>query len=111
MAEDIPWKQAFENEITMAEHAREAGNEGMARVCSRRAAGILIKEYLRRLQLSSPGSSAIEHLKYLQNMQDAPPQAREIAGFLLTRINTNHDLPFEIDLIQETRKLSELLSQ
>lgn len=111
MAEDIKWKQAFEKELSMAEQAREAGNEGMARVCSRRAAGIVIKEFTKRLQLPNPGSNALECLKHLQNIQDVPPRAHEIAGFLLTRVNSDHELPFETDLIQETRNLSELLLQ
>lgn len=109
MSVDIHWKKAFEKEMSMAEDARIAGNEGMARVCSRRAAGIVIKEYARRLNLPNPGFSALERLKYLQKLPDAPPQARKIARILLTRVNPEHELPYEVDPIQITRDLTDLL--
>ncbi len=103
------WKKAFEKELFMAENARAVGNEGMARVCSRRAAGIGINEYALRKGFSLSGSSVYEQLKWLQSEQDAPPQAGKIATLLLTRVDYDHNLPQEVDLIQETRNLVELL--
>ena len=109
MSANLHWKPAFEKELNMAENARETGNEGMARVCSRRAAGIIINEYLTRRELPDPGPSAHERLKYLRGLQDIPPKAREIASHLLTRVNPDHSLPIDVDLIHETRYLSEIL--
>jgi hypothetical protein len=103
------WKKDFEKELLMAENARAVGNEGMARVCSRRAAGIIIKEYIHLKGYPHFGSSAYEQLKWLQSEKKAPPQAHEIATLLLTRVDYNHNLPQEVDLIQETRNLAELL--
>ena len=39
-------KIKYDQEINRAEKARQDGNEGMARVCARRAAGIVVGEYL-----------------------------------------------------------------
>ena len=109
MSESPSWKKAFEKELFLAENARAGGNEGMARVCSRRAAGVVINEYVRRKGFSGPATSAYEQLKLLQYDQDVPSQAREIATLLLTRVDYDHNLPLEADLIQETRNLSDLL--
>jgi hypothetical protein len=109
MSSGPTWKKDFEKELLMAENARAVGNEGMARVCSRRAAGIIIKEYTHRKGYSHSGSSVYEQLKWLQSEKKAPPQAHEIATLLLTRVDYNHNLPQEVDLIQETRNLAELL--
>ena len=40
------WQLNIEAEFEKAEQARRRGNEGQARVCARRAAGIAIREYL-----------------------------------------------------------------
>jgi len=42
------WKDKLEIEFERAETARSSGNEGQARVCARRAAGIAIREYYAR---------------------------------------------------------------
>jgi hypothetical protein len=40
--------EQIEKEFELAERARANGNEGRARVCARRAAGIAAREYLTR---------------------------------------------------------------
>ena len=39
------WKEKLQKEFERAQIARASGNEGQARVCARRAAGIAIREY------------------------------------------------------------------
>jgi hypothetical protein len=34
------WQERYQNELERGEQARRDGNEGMARVCARRAAGL-----------------------------------------------------------------------
>ena len=109
MKNNDSWEVVFEQELDHAERAREEGNEGMARVCARRAAGVIIGEYLSRQSLPIPSPSAHERLKYLRDMPDISPQAREFAQHLLMRVSTDHTLPINVDLIEETRSLSEIL--
>ncbi len=103
------WKAGFENELTQAQSAREAGNEGRARVCARRAAGIVIGEYLRRTGQPSPGTSALDRLRYLANLEDESDEIREIAGHFLVRIGADWNLPIQADLIADARWLAEAL--
>jgi hypothetical protein len=99
------WELLFLQEIQQAETARTAGKEGMARVCARRAAGIVIGEYLRRNGLSNVDSSAYDRLRYLYTLPEISPQTRLVISHLLTRVTPDHSLPLEVDLIAETRWL------
>jgi len=103
------WEVRFQSELYLAEMARSLGNEGKARVCARRAAGIVINEYLRRLGLSPPDSSAYNTLKYFQSNPDTPEDAELIAGHFLERVDTNFMLPGQVDLIQDARWLAQKL--
>ena len=109
MFAETEWKKRAASELEQAVTARENGNEGMARVCARRAAGLIIGEYLQRREIPSPGPSAYDRLRLLLDLADAPEGARQISEHLLRRVNPDFNLPFEADLIEETRRLAEQL--
>ena len=103
------WRERASSELIQAEAARHSGNEGKARVCARRSAGHVIGEYLERQSIPVSSASAIVRLQQLASLEDADPQAREIAGHFLLRITPDHNLPVEVDLIAEARWLAEHL--
>lgn len=103
------WSRHYRKELEQAEAARHAGNEGKARVCARRAAGIVIGEYFRLAGMPAPGSSAYDRLRYLQNLPDMPADIRTVIQHFLERVTPEHDLPYEADLIAEARWLAETL--
>lgn len=105
------WEVSFEEEIARAKRGRVEGNEGMARVCARRAAGIAIGEYLARNNITGPGQSAYARLRFLEAHAAVPQPTREAARRLLLRITPDHTLPIEADLIQDARRIArDLLS-
>jgi len=104
------WKEQVKTELDQAGAAREARNEGKARVCARRAAGYVIGEYLRRKELPIISSSVYTRLQYLRSLPDISPQVREVTDHFLVRITPDHTLPVEVDLLAEVRWLvNELL--
>jgi hypothetical protein len=106
------WEEQFEKEISRGEAARAAGNEGMARVCARRAAGMVVKERLRRDGQALRMPSAYDHLRYLYSQPGISPEVLAAAEHLLARITPEHSLPVEADLIAEARWLrSRLLDE
>lgn len=109
MPVDSEWKKRAKSELAQAVAARKKGNEGMARVCTRRAAGLIIGEYLRRRQIPPPGPSAYDHLRLLLDLTEVPVQSRSIAEHLVRRVNKDFSLPIEGDLIEETRCLAQEL--
>ncbi|OGO63417.1 MAG: hypothetical protein A2Z45_04245 [Chloroflexi bacterium RBG_19FT_COMBO_55_16] len=107
----MDWKVQVKTELDLARAAREAGNEGKARVCARRAAGYVIGEYLRQRELPSVRSSAYARLQYLRSLPNISPQVRNVTDHFLVRITPDHTLPVEVDLLSEVRWLAyELLA-
>ncbi len=103
------WEPTFQKELDQAQAARSQGNEGKARVCARRAAGLLIIEYLQRRGLSQPGPSAYDQIRYLDSLPGIPPGVREVTAHLLVRINPDRSLPVQADLIAEVEWLKDAL--
>lgn len=101
--------EKIKEELLRAELARAEGNEGMARVCARRAAGLIAGEYLRRRGLAHLNPSAYARLQYLLSLPDLSPQVQEIASHFMVRITTNHTLPVDADLVAEAHWLGKEL--
>jgi len=99
------WEMNYEAEILQAEAARSEGNEGMARVCARRAAGIVVGEYLRRHNILIKSKSSFERMNFMLNQPEEDDDMKEILRYLLLRVTKDHTLPIDVDLIDATRKL------
>jgi hypothetical protein len=96
---------AVGNELGMAERARQAGNEGRARVCARRAAGIAARDFLTRRGIFVPGKSAYSALQALLEFPALPLDMQTAARHLTMQVNLEFDLPPGIDLIADSRRL------
>ncbi len=103
------WKESFDLELSQAEAAREKGNEGMARVCARRAAGIAAGEYFRRKSVVQAGASAFDRLRQLHELPGMSEEVKTATGYFLQRVTFDHNLPVDVDLISEARLLAEQL--
>lgn len=106
---DHPWLRHYTAELEHAQAARQSGNEGMARVCARRAVGWVLGEFFQRQGMRFHNPSAYERLKFLIEMDGVPEDIKKIAGHFTLRITPDHDLPIEADLIQEAQWLREKL--
>ena len=86
------------------------GKEGQARVCARRAAGIATREYLTRKGTPPPSTNAVDLLNLLKEDPLLSPELRLMADHLTLRVTEEFELPVEVDLVAEARKLcAELL--
>lgn len=97
------WKNAFDIEINQAEEARLGGNEGRARVCARRAAGIVVGEYLNTLGYTGYGPSAYDRIKFFTKIPGISPDVKQIANHFLVRVSPDFTLPINADLISDAR--------
>jgi HEPN domain-containing protein len=110
MNSEAKWKERCQRELEQARMARQVGNEGMARVCSRRAAGVVIAEFLERDRGELPSTtSAFSLLKRLRDDSEIPQQVRAVVGHFITPINFDHELPSKADLIAEVYWLADTL--
>ena len=103
------WKVDYKKEVEHAIMARLNGNEGMARVCARRAAGIIIGEYLNRLGYSNLTHSTYDRLSMFNNLSAVDQKYKDIANHFLLKVNLEHKLPLEADLISDVMWLEKSL--
>lgn len=105
----MDWQTEIEAEFEKAEQARALKNEGQARVCARRAAGIAIREYLTRQGVRPPSVSAYDLLNLLKDDPRLSPDLRRIADHLTLRVTDEFKLPVDADLVAEARNFCEEL--
>ena len=105
----MDWQTEIEAEFEKAEQARGRGNEGQARVCARRAAGIAIREYLTRRGIRPPSVSAYDLLNLLKDDPHLAPDLKRIVDHLTLRVTEEFKLPVEADLVAEARRFCQEL--
>ena len=103
------WKEKIQVEFERAEQARANGNEGQARVCARRAAGIAIREYYTHKGRDIRTRSAYDLLNLLAYEENLHQELKKAVEFLTLRVTEEFKLPVEVDLLDEARKLCERL--
>ena len=91
----------IKEEILLAKQSRQEGNEGRARVCARRAAGAAVQKYLIKKGISQKQENAIQSLLIFKQSESLPVGVQEAVNWLVERVNEDHNLPSEIDLIHE----------
>ncbi len=107
--------EKINKELIHANQAQTQENSGMARVCSRRAAGWAIQMKLLRdgVELNTP--SAFDFIKYYSDLENLDEKIKVILDYLQVKVkkdNMDEDsywpLP-EIDLVSEAKWLVEEL--
>lgn len=96
-------------EFDRAVQARARGNEGQARVCARRAAGIAIREHLIRQGIHPASSSAYDLLNLIKDDTHLSSDLKQIAEHLTLRVTAEFKLPVDADLVAEARTFCEEL--
>src|SRR5512143_2728271 len=103
------WQIQIQKEFKRAEQARANKNEGQARVCARRAAGIAIREYLTRKGTPPSSLSAVDLLTLLKDDSLLSSDLRLIVDHLTLRVTEEFKLPVDVDLVAEAKKLCDEL--
>ena len=100
------WQFKLEKELETANAARLRGNEGMARVCARRAAGMAVGEYLTRQGYEVHTPSVIARLRFLLTLPELSSETRQVAEHFLIHLDEDHMMPIDADLVAEARWLA-----
>jgi hypothetical protein len=91
---------SIRNEMSAAHEARAKGNEGMVRVCARRAAGIAIAFWLQ--QHPRPWrADAVSRLRSIHTEPDLPESIRAAAGRLAARVRGDFTPAFPEDPLND----------
>lgn len=103
------WQSEIQAEFEKAAQARQRGNEGQARVCARRAAGIAIREYLSRGGIRPPSTSAYDLLNSIKEDPLLPQDLKLLADHLTIRVTEEFKLPVDVDLVEEAKQFCDKL--
>src|SRR5215471_18720394 len=91
------WQSEIQAEFERAAQARQRNNEGQARVCARRAAGIAVREYLSRRRMRPPSKSAYDLLNLIKDDPMLPPDLKQSAEHLTVRVTEEFKLLLHVD--------------
>lgn len=92
-------------ELTHAREAQAIGQAGKARVCARRAAGWAIRVWYRRSDGLGWDGDAMKQLWRLRDDAGVPEPIRQAAERLTTKVDENHELPFEADPVEDAQSI------
>ena len=93
--------EQIEKEFTTAREALKIGNDGMARVCARRAIGQAITWMLSQYPRDGWGADAMGQLKKLRDDESFPKEVRDAAIRLATKITQQFTSPFSTNPIED----------
>lgn len=94
-------KLQIKEELLLAKQSRQEGNEGRARVCARRAAGAAVNEYLIKKGITQKQENAIQSLLIFGQLEPLPDRVQAALNWLVHRVNLDHEMPEDVDLIYE----------
>jgi hypothetical protein len=107
---NMDWRQRVEHELQIAEHAKAAGKDGLARVAARRAAGWTVEAYLAERGIDLQTTSVLEQMRFLQKQADTPAELQPILEHMLQKklrdsLETEAYWPLDADLVAEAKLL------
>jgi hypothetical protein len=103
-------QQQIEKEFATARHAQTIGNDGMVRVCARRAAGISVSFWLQSNPRNNWGVDAMNQLRSLALDETIRQDVRDAAKRLTTKITEQFTSPFMVDPIADATIVIDYLS-
>jgi hypothetical protein len=87
------WENEYQKELSRAISANMEGNEGMARVCARRAARIIIGEYLHRQGYTHLDNSILTGWRYFNTLPGLSSNQKKVANHFHSRWDLDHRYP------------------
>jgi len=96
--------------MRLARQSRARGNEGRARVCARRAAGLAIQIYRNRSANVNHPVSAYNLLRWFASLPGVEEDLRASAERLAMRVTREHVLPHPQDPLADAMFLIQGLS-
>ncbi len=99
----MSWREQVEQELAKAAKGLREGNDGLARVCARRAVGLGVQNWVERSGAKTWPSDAMNILRKVQGEETFPPGIREAAQRLLTAVTQQDQTPMSSDPIGDAR--------
>jgi hypothetical protein len=104
-------REQIEQELARAAQGLQEGNEGLARVCARRAVAVGMQNLTERSGTPSWHGDAMHQLRRIQEEEVFPVEIREAAQRLLTTVTQRNHAPMSTDPIADARLILTHLEQ
>jgi len=104
----MPYSIEIQGELDRAQKALDENNEGMVRVCVRRAVGAAVRQWLAgRARPPAWGVTAVSQLRAMADDASMPESIRAAARRLSTTVERDHTLPFDEHPLDDARLIIE----
>lgn len=97
--------ERIKEELAKAEAALREGNDGMVRVCARRAVGLAAEAWLERFPGKHWRGDALNQLRQIWADESFPQDIRRAAERLMTKVTQRDTAPFSTDPIADARRI------
>lgn len=95
--------EQIEHELTKAAKGLHNGNDGLARVCARRAVALAAQHWAEQRHLPTWQGDVMHQLRQIQDETMFPVSVRKAAQRLLTKVTEQAQLPMTTDPITDAR--------
>jgi HEPN domain-containing protein len=95
----------IERELARGQDALREGNDGMVRVCARRAVGLAAEAWLERVPGKNWRGDALNYLGRISADESFPQDIRRAAERLMTKVTQRATAPFSTDPIADARRI------
>ncbi len=99
----MSWQEQIERELGKAAEGLQNGNDGLARVCARRAVAVAMHLWSTQQDRSGSQGDAMHQLRLIQEHPTFPLPIREAPQRLLTKVTEQQRLPMTTDPITDAR--------
>ncbi len=106
----MPWPEQISQELAKASKGLEEGNDGLARVCARRAVALAGQHRFEQQNLPAWQGDAMQQLRQIQGETMFPLSVREAAQRLLTKVTEQATSPITTDPITDAQIILEHLN-
>ncbi|MCZ6800536.1 MAG: hypothetical protein O7F12_08620 [Nitrospirae bacterium] len=105
------WQEQIEQELGQAASGLREKNDGLARVCARRAVGLTVQAWIERSGVRTWPVDVMNQLRKIQQQEIFPLELREAAQRFLTKVTQRCQAPFSTDPIADTGLILKYLDQ
>jgi len=107
----MSWQEQIEQELGKAVSGLQEKNDGLARVCARRAVALGVQAWIERSGVRTWPADAMNRLRKIQQEEAFPLVIREAAQRLLTKVTQRDQTPVSTDPIADARLILAHLDQ
>ncbi|MGB0909270.1 MAG: hypothetical protein ACPGYT_02820 [Nitrospirales bacterium] len=99
----MSWREQIELELAKAQKGLQEENDGLARVCARRAITLGVQNWIERRGSTSQATDVLTSLRMVQDQESFPLEVTAAAQRLLIKVTSHTKSAISTDPISDAR--------